>query len=439
VSRPPRICILAESFYPLGGGVGTYGLALGRALIGQGGSVTVLTQRVLDSLPETETIDGIRIVRLQLAGPRRLGKYLMLWPGYRWLKQHRDEYDLIYVWGLRVLGVLGVLAAWRLGKPCVVRAEQTGEMSGEFIWQQSPPHSKLGERARGRGLLRGAIRVRNSILRRADAFVAISQELRREFLAAGVPADRIIPLPNAVDIERFRPPLPSPPYPLSQDGRGGQGERAELRRQLGLGDDFTFVFAGRLHRHKGLFHLLQAWAGLRHEPRIRLLLVGGDSPVMGCEAELKDLAASKGLLETVRFVGKADQVERYLKAADCFVLPSEREGFSIALLEAMASGLPAIATATSGTPELIHPGETGELVPIGDVVALRSALDRMRRDAERARRMGTAARHLVEREYAIETAAARHQELFRRLEDSDTPEASSISPGDDVAARPVYP
>lgn len=414
---PPRICILAESFYPLGGGVGTFGLALSRELVKQGSAVRVVTQRQRSDLPRSETVDGVSIVRLPAPGPKRLGKYSMLGTGFIHLARHRDSYDIVYVLGLRILGVLGVLAARRFGKRSIVRAEQTGEMSGSFLWQQKRTAGEIPRR----GIAARAIASRNRILARADAFVAISAALREEFESCGIPANRIVSIPNGVDPERF--------HPLAAEAR------AALRRELGIGDEYTFVFAGRLHQHKGLFTLLDAWSRLKPDSRSRLLLVGGDSPVMGCETALKEMVAARGLQDSVRFVGPTPAVVRYLQAADCFVLPSEREGFSIALLEAMACGIPSVATMTSGSPELVRPGQTGELVPIGDPGALALALDRMRTEPARGVHMGSNARGLVLAGYTLAHAAARHMDLFARLGPATASLPVPVGPADRTGAH----
>jgi glycosyltransferase involved in cell wall biosynthesis len=157
-----RILILAESFYPLGGGVGTYGLALSRELVRRGVGVTVVTRRQRSSLERREIIDGVEIVRLAPSGFPRSGKYLTLPPVLNYLRRHRGEYDLIYVWGLRILGVAAALAGRYLGKPVVLRAEQTGEISGSFAWQDRRTRPGVGDR-----LVRSALRARDRLLRRA--------------------------------------------------------------------------------------------------------------------------------------------------------------------------------------------------------------------------------------------------------------------------------
>lgn len=406
-----RVLILAESFYPLGGGVGTYGLALSRALVTRGVSVTVVTRRQQSHLPARETIDGVEIVRLAPAGFQRAGKYLTLAPVLYYLTKHQEEYDLVYVWGLRILGVAAAIGGRTLRKPIVLRAEQTGEISGAFVWQDRQRRGGVSEK-----MLRSTLKLRDALLKRADQFVAISSDIAEEFREAGFPAERLTRIPNGVDLERFQP--------VTRD------EASRLRDELGLPrKSFLFVYSGRLHRHKGLSTLLDAWRHLvAAEKSGHLVLVGENSPNLGVEAELRAYVNHHLLRDTITFTGRQANVLPFLQAADAFVLPSEREGLSISMLEAMATGLPAIGTRTSGTVELIRPGENGYLVDIGDAPGMTRAMASLLHHPREAREMGRVSREMVEREFGLENAADRHLALFASLRPSGPAAAREIAP-----------
>jgi glycosyltransferase involved in cell wall biosynthesis len=406
-----RVLILAESFYPLGGGVGTYGLALSRELVKRGVSVTVLTRRQQSGLEKRETIDGVEIIRLAPAGFRRTGKYLTLGPVLLHLFKHKQDYDLIYVWGLRILGLTAAIAGRYLRKPIVLRAEQTGEISGSFVWQDRQRKAGMSDR-----LVRSALRARDKLLQRADKLVAISGDIAEEFVAAGYPVERMTRIPNGVDLKRFQPVT--------------REEAHQLRERLGLPRKlFLFVYSGRFHRHKGLFTLLDAWRHLMAgENSGHLVLVGENSPNLGIEAELRQLVNQHLLRDTITFTGHQPDVLPYLQAADAFVLPSQREGLSISLLEAMATGLPAVGTRTSGTSELIHQGRNGYLVDIGDAAGITRAMASLLRHPREAKKMGRVSREIVEQEFGLGVAADRHLALFSSLRPADPAAAPEVAP-----------
>jgi glycosyltransferase involved in cell wall biosynthesis len=406
-----RVLILAESFYPLGGGVGTYGLALSRELVKRGIAVTVVTRRQRPDLPSQETIDGVEIIRLAPSGFPRAGKYLTLAPVLLHLLKHRGHFDLVYVWGLRILGVAAAIAGRFLRKPIVLRAEQTGEIPGSFIWQDRQRTPGIRDKVMGSGL-----KLRDGLLQRADRLVAISSEIAQEFEAAGYDRDRMIRIPNGVDLQRFQPVTRETAYAI-RDGLG-------LPRK-----SFLFVYSGRLHRHKGLSTLLDAWRHLVTADKSgHLVLVGENSPNLGVEAELREFVSHHLLGDTVTFTGRQSDVLPWLQAADAFILPSQREGLSISLLEAMATGLPAIGTRTSGTTELIRPGENGYLVDIGDAAAMTRAMASLLRNPREAQEMGRKSRKLVEQDFGLEAAAERHLALFSSLVSTRREAAPEVTP-----------
>ena len=167
---------------------------------------------------------------------------------------------------------------------------------------------------------------------------------------------RIEVIPNAVDTGRFRPPEP--------------GEREAARRALGLDGNAPVVgCVGNLRPVKDHRGLLAAWERVRARlPEARLILVGSGPE----EGALRELAAPFG--ESVRFLGAREDVPALLRAFDLGVLPSMSEGSSNALLEYLASGLPAAATAVGGSPEILAGRGFGRLVPSGDPSALAGAL-----------------------------------------------------------------
>lgn len=170
------------------------------------------------------------------------------------------------------------------------------------------------------------------------------------------------------------------------------------------------VLIGRLAAVKGVPVLLDALAALTDIPGLRLTLVG-DGPD---RAALEAQARARGINHLVTFAGykSSTEVAAILKSADALVLPSFAEGLPVVLMEAMATGLPVIATTIAGIPELVRDGENGRLVPPGNVAALAAAIRDLLSDPARARAMGRAGQSRVRADHDSATEAARLRTLL---------------------------
>lgn len=220
------------------------------------------------------------------------------------------------------------------------------------------------------------------VLRRADAVVAVAAPTRDALVAAGVPAARVHLVENAIDVEA-----------VAAEAREA---RAEVRRSLDLPDGTPMVLAlGRLSPEKGHAVLLDAWAEAAPE-RAVLCLVGD-----GASADALRRRAATLPPGGVRFLGWRSDPARCLGAADLFVLPSLREGLPLAVLEAMAAGVPVVASAVGGVPEALGGGWCGTLVPPGDAGALARALRSALADLAAARATAQAALERVRERYDV--------------------------------------
>ena len=170
----------------------------------------------------------------------------------------------------------------------------------------------------------------------------------------------------------------------------------------------TLLSVGRLRAPKDFRTLLHAMAALdRGTARLR---IAGDGPD---RAELEHEIARLGLGSVVELLGTRDDVDELLAGADVFVLSSASEGLPMSVLEAMAAGLPVVASAVGGVPELVRDGETGALVPPGDSAALASALRTIVADPALRERLGEAGRRRAEQEFSLARFEREHLALYR--------------------------
>jgi glycosyltransferase involved in cell wall biosynthesis len=294
---------------------------------------------------------------------------------YHWLRQQRPAILHTYLFHANLLGrVLGRLA----GVPLVICSERTMQTESKARY-----------------------RLNRWTVGLADRVVAVSASVADFCIDhVGLPADKLVVIPNGVD-------LPVEP-PASR-----QETRAELALSaaegLDLPPDAPVIGAVcRLDPLKGLNFLLQALARLAGV----WLVVVGDGPERD---RLVALTVELGLAGRVCWAGQRRDVSRLLSAFDLFVQPSLHEGLPNAVLEAMAAGLPVVATAVGGTPEAVVDGVTGLLVPPADVEALAQALAGLLADPERRQRLGRAGRQRVAEHFSLAQMVAKTERLYRDL------------------------
>ena len=343
-------------------------------------------------------MDGVEVRRLGPSGRAHLNKWGLCLTALAELVRRRREFDSMLVCGYRVLGIPAMTVSRLLGIPCILKADSLGEFSGAFF---DPGLGKLGLNHK-RLPVSVALRVRNRLFRRAAAFVAVSGAVREELIAGGIPGDRIHDIPNSVDVRAFQPADPE--------------QKADARARLGIGRDrLVAVYTGRLVSTKGLPALLRAWQGIAGSmPEALLLLVGaGGIGLQNCEAELREFVERHDLGRQIRFTGSVQDVREYLRAADLFVFPSLKESFGISVIEAMACGLPVIASDIPGLSDVVLPGVTARVVPPHNGDALRDAMVEFLNDRSLRDRMGQAGRLRVEEQYSESRVVDRYDTLVR--------------------------
>jgi glycosyltransferase involved in cell wall biosynthesis len=234
------------------------------------------------------------------------------------------------------------------------------------------------------------------LLRVTDRLVANAEAVRAYLIRRGADPARVVTIRNGVETGRFRQAL----------------DVAELRRGLGFApDDTVAAVIARLEPQKGHDVVLDAATALRDRfPRLRFLFVGGGSTEGALRAEVE----RRGLAGRVVFTGFRTDSADLLRAADCSVLVSTKEGMSNTLLESLAAGRPVVASTVGGNAEVVTP-DVGMLVPPRDAAALTSALSSLLSDPAVMAEMGERGRARAERDFSVTRMAGDTAALYEEL------------------------
>jgi sugar transferase (PEP-CTERM/EpsH1 system associated) len=234
----------------------------------------------------------------------------------------------------------------------------------------------------------------------ADQVLAVSFQLRDLHAGrTGFPARKIRVIHNGVDLERFSPDPET---------------RSRTREELGiLESDLCIGSVGNLLPVKDQMTLLKALGALPDSfGAWRLLIVGAGAEERKLKAFVEGHSAWK---DRVKFLGSSSRVPELMRAMDVFVLPSVAEGICNSLLEAMATGLPVVATAVGGNPEVVVDGESGLLFPAGDVPALANQLSRLRAQPRLRTQLGHRAIDRVRTEFSLDSMVRAYEQLYMGL------------------------
>jgi glycosyltransferase involved in cell wall biosynthesis len=390
--KPLRLVMVTRRFWPLSGAAEQTLARLTVGLAERQCRSTILTARWQPRWPTEISWNGLPVVRLS---PPPEGR----WPTWRygravarWLREHREEFDLVYVWRLEHEAAAAVRALLpKLPRPVVLRAQRSGRQGDCFRQIESPGGRKL-----------------KGVCLRASALVAPTPAIRRELEAAGYPRRRIreIPLGAAA--------LP----PRTAEARAAaRGLLAEAHAALRLAPwDQLAVSTVRLAAGRGWKHLVAAWpAVIRRWPHARLWLAGEAPDRAAAEQQIESLALGGQVL----LAGVFDELDVLLAAADLAVVPA-LEGAPLALLEAMAAGLPTVATDVGDHRHLAGDAREALLVPPADAAALATAVARILGDPGLAARLSQAAQTRATRDFSLATMVERHLALFDSLTSPST-------------------
>jgi len=376
--KPLSLVMVSAGFWPTIGGAECQALELSAALAARGHRVVVLTRR-LPGLPRVETRRGVTIRRLPVLGAGAVEALAFLLGVFGWLLLHWTEWDAVHA-HLAGSPALAAAAAGRLlGRPALVKLGG-GRGIGEL--------AASARTALGRAKL-SALAALN------PRFLAVVPDLAAE-AREHLGDIRVEVLSNGVDADVFAP--------------ADAARRRALRAAFGWREDaLVFLYTGRFSEEKRLPWFLRLW-GEAAGPEARAVLAG-----TGPEDSAIRAAAAAAAGRILVLEPRENLAELYA-AADVFFLPSTSEGLSNSLLEAMSTGLAALASRVGGTAETVADGRTGLLFSSGDEGAARAAIRRLEAEPGLAARLGAAARAEVLERYAIGRVVDRLESLYRGAE-----------------------
>lgn len=343
-----RILALNYEFPPLGGGAGNATASICTELAGLGCEVAVLTSHFGD-LPKVEVRDGytvhrVRVLRRQVdqSSPLEMGSFTVAALAPALGLARRFKPDVVHVYFGMPTGPVGLAVKRLIGRPYLLSL-RGGDVPGFLPGALGRLHTLTAPVSRW-------------VWHEASAIVANSRGLR-DLAQKSSPSREVEYVPNGIDLERYVPRQPTAP-----DGV------------------FRLLFSGRLVEQKGVRYIIEALPAVQSAlQRPVELVVAGAGPI---EADLRAQAQSLGLEQSVRFLGwteRAAMPDLY-SSADVFVFPSFEEGMPNVVLEAMASGLPLVATDIYGHRELMAQEDNALLTPTADSAAISAALIRIGRE-----------------------------------------------------------
>jgi len=395
-----RVVLLTTYYYPVIGGVESHARQIAGELQRRGVDVTVLTKRLDAGTPASTSIDGVAVYRVGPSGTRtRFAKWWFLPFAFAALARRRPRPDVIFCPDFRGIGIAALAAGRLLQRPVVLQAETPGALScqswdadlsrwgvtpgGAIAWAMKWPFRR--------------------IYSSATMYTCISREIETEARNCGVPPERLQYVPHGVDVTRFRP--------ASGDERQSERAAAGLPR-----DRPICLFVGRLSIEKGVLDLLEAWKRLA-DRRAALVLVGPDMSGHPLDAgvDARAFVARHGMAESVVFAGPTQDPASIMRAADVFVQPSHYEAFGISTIEAMATGLPTVATRVGGMTDYLVDEENALLCDPRAPEALARQIGRLLADDQLRQRVGTRARATTVQQFDKDVVADTYERVLRRV------------------------
>ncbi len=375
--------MVTERYVPIWGGAENQLRQLIPHLVGKGCSVEIVTRRWHKEMPTKELIDGVMVNRIGIPGTSFLARIYFVFLLFWYLLLVGSRVDIYHSHGAVKMGAICWLAGVLNRKKNVVKIATAGHIP------------RLAGSVFGRVAL--------AMFKRSSAIISMTREIDEELSDIGTSPIIIHTITNGVDCNRF--------HPFSVE------QRIKWKINNGLpSESIVLLFSSRLVFRKGLDVLLDAWPEISQEiPDVYLLVVGsGIDQIDSIEKEMSRKVKEQGLVRVI-FVGETDTPETYFGVADCFLFPSRKEGFPNALMEAMASQLPSVASRIGGVDELIINGENGELFEPENSRNLAEKCVTLFKNEKALKVLGENARQQMLDFYSFEKIAKSYTELYGSL------------------------
>ena len=352
-------------------------------------SFTILTTSRNANLSPQSQVDGIDVTRVLLKKRNYFEQFKAIIKFATFFLSQGKNFQVVHLHGYSLKSTLVVFLSKIFRKKIIIKMTSGGH--------DDPISMKQ------RGILI------NYFFSKADSYVAISPHFEMSYNQSRLPSDCLALIPNGIDKDRFSPVT--------------DGEKAALRNQIGLPKNIKLIlFVGHFSKDKCPDVLLKAWMKTIVEtvPETGIVFIGSTNPNhfevdADLVYEIKEIAQPY-TNERIFFVENSQEIEKYYQAVDIFVLPSKREGLPNSLLEAMASGLPVIASKIDGiTDWVINDGGNGLLFEKGSKDELGNSLLKLLQNKDFSFELGLKARETVLQNFSIEKVANLYLSLYQKL------------------------
>jgi glycosyltransferase involved in cell wall biosynthesis len=383
----PRVAIVIRRFWPLVGGPERIVASLASEFAQREVATTIVTAQWEPHWPQELPLFDARVVRLPHPQVPGWGLLRYLWSLGSWLRTHRHEFDAVIVSGLRYEAYVAQLSLSSSPIPVILRAEKGG-VEGDIAWQNT---QRLGQRVRQSCLL-------------ADCVIAPQESIAEELLQAGYANEQLEMVSNGVA---------HVPERTAETRLAARQVLGETHHDLQAdANTLVAIYVGRLTASAGLHDLIRAWRKVVEIwPDARLWMIG-EGPG---RYDLYERIRESHLQYHVIMPGAFDEVAELLPAADVCVYPTHHEYAEQAILEALAAGVPVIATEQEGNKRLFEPELHGLNVPVKNPTSLAEAIARIFTMKQEAADRASKAQAWAREAYSASQMAEQHLAIVDRL------------------------